>query len=136
MEPSIPTVTPNRRGNLAVDVARPDETPTLSPVSDTISPGPSTAPSAASGNGGEARAAVPTRTSGLKLVANTGDMVEIGSMLFQEAEAIMRSGQKKRLKVRLGRRTIAEMPLTTGAVGVMIAAMAAVALSRLSVEVE
>jgi len=78
----------------------------------------------------------PAPRSGLQLTAKPADFVEVGSMLFQEAESLLRSSRKQRLRIRLGRKTLAEMPLTTGAAGVFCLAMLAVALSRLTVELE
>jgi hypothetical protein len=71
-----------------------------------------------------------------RLVANSGDLMEIGMMLYQEAETILKTGRKKKLRIRLGRKSIAELPLATGAFAVLAAAMAAVALTRLTVDVE
>ncbi len=71
-----------------------------------------------------------------RMTMDTRDLVEVGAMLFQEAELLLRSGRKRRIKVRLGRKTLAEIPLANGALGVMAAAMLAVAVSRLTFELE
>ncbi|MBW3625440.1 MAG: DUF4342 domain-containing protein [Armatimonadetes bacterium] len=138
MDQSVPKVTPDKGATLAVDDTAPagtlDEVFEPTPLSEGDSPhSTSTLPEP---DPQADRHAEPQPASALRLTANTSDMVEIGAMLFQEAEAILRTGQKRRIKVRLGRRTIAEMPLATGAIGVMLAAMAAVALSRLTLELE
>jgi hypothetical protein len=79
---------------------------------------------------------VPQPAPTAKLTVNSGDLVEIGVSLYQEAENLLKTGQKKKLRIRLGRKSIAEIPLATGAIAVLAVAIAAVALTRLSVEME
>jgi hypothetical protein len=79
---------------------------------------------------------VPVPQPRARITANSSDMIEVGAMLFQEAEQLLRTGQKRRIRVRLGRKTLAEIPLASGALGVMAAAMLAVALTRLTLELE
>jgi hypothetical protein len=71
-----------------------------------------------------------------QFVAKAGDMLEIGGMLYQEAESLLRAGQKKRLRLRLGHKTLAEVPLATGAAAVLATVMVALAISRLTIEIE
>ena len=78
----------------------------------------------------------PAPDPGIQFLARPTDLVEIGATLFQEAESVLRSSRKQRVRIRLGRKVLAEMPLAAGAVGVMAIAMLAVALSRLTVELE
>ena len=124
MEHSTPTVTPASGSTLTADDTLNDTAPNGSESTATL-PEPEPVTEAIS----------PTEPK-LKFTASGGDLVEIGSMLYQEAEAMLRSGPKRRIKVRLGRRTIAEISLKSGAVGVLVAAMAAVAISRLTFELE
>jgi hypothetical protein len=74
--------------------------------------------------------------SGVRFPARSGDLLEIGVMLLQEAEDLLKGSRKKRIKFRLGNKTLAEVPLTTGALGVLATVMLGVALTRLTIDVE
>lgn len=83
----------------------------------------------------EVRAPLPERPRP-QLLVGSGDLLEIGAMLFQESEQILAHGRKQRIKLKLGRKTIADIPLTMGAVGALAIVMIGVALTRLTIEVD
>ena len=79
---------------------------------------------------------VPIPKPAPRFTATPNDLMEIGATLFQEAEDRLQGSRKRHLRVRLGNKTLAEIPLATGAIGVLAAAMVAVALTRLTIDFE
>lgn len=78
----------------------------------------------------------PAPPQGVRFTASAGDLMEIGAMLFHEAEEKLSGVRKQRMRIRLGRRTVAEVPLKSGALGVLALTMLGVALTRMTVELE
>jgi hypothetical protein len=75
-------------------------------------------------------------SSKAQFTARPSDLVEVGAMLFQEAEEVLKGGRKRKLRLRLGRKSLAEIPLASSAVVVLATVMIAVAVTRLTIEVE
>lgn len=64
------------------------------------------------------------------------DVVHIGAELVNEIEGLSKSGPVKRIRLRLGDRVVKDFPVALTGAAAVIAALAGVLLSKLSVEVE
>jgi hypothetical protein len=63
-----------------------------------------------------------------------GEILDLSASLLTEAEEILKAGRTKKLRVRLGEKVLAEIPLGLTALGALGVALLAVALSRLTLE--
>jgi hypothetical protein len=62
------------------------------------------------------------------------DIVDAGSMVMREVEEILRAGRASKVRIKLGSKVLAELPVALTAAGALAVAIGAVVLSRLTVE--
>jgi hypothetical protein len=64
------------------------------------------------------------------------DLFTVGSDLLDEVERLLRAGAIKKVRVRLGNRTLKEIPVSLTAVGAVLIGILAVLVSRFVIELE
>jgi predicted NBD/HSP70 family sugar kinase len=82
--------------------------------------------------GGDVVAAV-TR---LEQTRGPADLLTVGADLLDEVERLLRAGAIKKIRVRLGNRTLKEIPVSLTAVGAVLIGILAVLVSRFVIELE
>jgi hypothetical protein len=65
-----------------------------------------------------------------------GDMISVGIELLDDIQKLLESGTGNKLRVKFGERTVAEYPIALTAAAAFIVGLAAVLVSKSSVEIE
>jgi predicted NBD/HSP70 family sugar kinase len=64
------------------------------------------------------------------------DLLTVGADLMDEVERLLRAGAIKKIRIRLGNRTLREIPVSLTAVGAVLIGVVAVLVSRFVIELE
>jgi hypothetical protein len=64
------------------------------------------------------------------------DLLTVGADLLDEVERLLRAGPIRRIRVRLGNRTLKEIPVSLTAVGAVLIGFLAVLVTRFVIELE
>ena len=75
-------------------------------------------------------------TVDIQSAQRASDALDVAVGLLEDIQKIVGKGRAKKLKVRLGDRIIAEMPLALTAVAAVATGLAAVLLTKLTIEIE
>ena len=90
------------------------------------------ASSALNETGGDVVAAL-TR---LEQTRGPSDLLTVGADLLDEVERLLRAGAIRKIRVRLGNRTLKEIPVSLTAVGAVLIGVLAVLVTRFVIELE
>lgn len=90
------------------------------------------AQSALEASGGD----VVSALSELERTRGPSDLLTVGADLLDEVERLLRAGAIKKIRVRLGDRTLREIPVSLSAVGAVLIGVLAVLVSRFVIELE
>jgi hypothetical protein len=82
--------------------------------------------------GGDVLAAVTQ----LEQTKGPADLLTVGADLLDEVERLLRAGAIRKIRVRLGNRTLKEIPVSLTAVGAVLIGILAVLVSRFVIELE
>ncbi len=88
--------------------------------------------SALDASGGDVVAAI----THLEQTKGPADLLTVGADLLDEVERLLRAGAIKKIRVRLGNRTLKEIPVSLTAVGAVLIGVLAVLVSRFVIELE
>ena len=72
----------------------------------------------------------------LEQTRGPADLLTVGAELLDEVERLLRAGAIKKIRVRLGNRTLKEIPVSLTAVGAVLIGILAVLVSRFVIELE
>src|SRR5204863_5538460 len=72
----------------------------------------------------------------LEQTKGSSDLLTVGADLLDQVERLLRAGPIKRVRVRLGNRTLKEIPVSLTAVGAVLIGFLAVLVTRFVIELE
>ena len=84
----------------------------------------------------EAGGDVVTALARLEQTRGPSDLLTMGADLLDEVERLLRAGAIKKIRVRLGNRTLKEIPVSLTAVGAVLIGVLAVLVTRFVIELE
>jgi len=79
---------------------------------------------------------VVTALTQLEQTKGPSDLLTVGADLLDEVERLLRAGAIKKVRVRLGNRTLKEIPVSLTAVGAVLIGFVAVLVTRFVIELE
>ena len=74
--------------------------------------------------------------SRLEASRGASDLLTVGADLLDEVERLLRAGAIKKVRIRLGNRTLKEIPVSLTAVGAVLIGFIAVLITRFVIELE
>jgi Domain of unknown function (DUF4342) len=74
--------------------------------------------------------------SRLEASRGASDLLTVGADLLDEVERLLRAGAIKKVRIRLGNRTLKEIPVSLTAVGAVLIGVIAVLITRFVIELE
>ena len=72
----------------------------------------------------------------LEQTKGPSDLLTVGADLLDEAERLLRAGAIRKIRIRLGHRTLKEIPVSLTAVGAVLIGVLAVLVTRFVIELE
>jgi predicted NBD/HSP70 family sugar kinase len=72
----------------------------------------------------------------LEQIRGPNDLLTVGADLLDEVERLLRAGAIRKIRVRLGNRTLKEIPVSLTAVGAVLIGVLAVLVTRFVIELE
>ena|SRR5438874_743147 len=84
----------------------------------------------------EAGGDVVAALSRLEQTRGPNDLLTVGADLLDEVERLLRAGAIRKIRVRLGNRTLKEIPVSLTAVGAVLIGVLAVLVTRFVIELE
>jgi predicted NBD/HSP70 family sugar kinase len=79
---------------------------------------------------------VATAITQLEQSKAPSDLLTVGADLLDEVERLLRAGAIKKIRIRLGSRTLKEIPVSLTAVGAVLIGILAVLVTRFVIEIE
>lgn len=79
---------------------------------------------------------IPQNKMSIQKAQTASNALDVAVELLEDTQKIIGRGRPKKLKVRLGSKVIAEMPLALTAAAMVAIGLAAVLLSKLTIEIE
>ena len=112
--------------DVSVDLAKVDQ------VRDRMGVSYEEAQAALEATGGDVLAAL----SHLEQTRQSSDLLTVSSDLLDQVERLLRAGAIKKIRVRLGNRTLKEIPVSLTAVGAVLIGVLAVLVTQFVIELE